>query len=177
MLDGDLLEILVPVLLKANLLLAFRVKLVHDVIETLLEALLEDTVILVTCPHDRLVVKGVLNLNLGRKFVSTSALIDGARRLCRAVWSGKRHGTGDSLCCIKVSVRLELPLEVNLENGGAKTRELASRPLRQVCVRVHCHQMLHVLVLLLNNFVSWKHYKVLFVDDSVEEFDHGSSIV
>ena len=56
MLDSDLFEVLVPVLYKADLFFALWVKLVHDMIQTLLEAALEDLVIVVASPYDCFVV-------------------------------------------------------------------------------------------------------------------------
>lgn len=37
--------------------------------------------------------------------------------------------------------------------------------------------MLHILVLLLNNLITWEHDEVLLVNDGVEKFDHGASVV
>lgn len=56
MLYCDLFEILLPVLLEANLLLPLGIELAHDVVEALLEAHLEDGVVVVASTHNRLVV-------------------------------------------------------------------------------------------------------------------------
>ena len=64
MLDSDLFEILAPVILEADVLFTFRVKFTHDVVESLLEALLEYVVVFVSSTDDCLVVKRVLHFNL-----------------------------------------------------------------------------------------------------------------
>ena len=56
MLNCNLFEVLLPVLLEADLLLPLGIELGHDVVEALLEADLEDRVVVVASSHNCLVV-------------------------------------------------------------------------------------------------------------------------
>lgn len=69
MLDSDLFEVLAPVLRETHLLLALLIKLAHDVVETLLEALLEDSVIFVPIANNGLMMHRVLHFHLTSNLV------------------------------------------------------------------------------------------------------------
>lgn len=56
MLNCDFFEVLLPVLLEADLLLPLGIELAHDVVEALLEAHFEYGVVVVASTHNRLVV-------------------------------------------------------------------------------------------------------------------------
>ena len=56
MLNCNLFEVLLPVFLETDLLLPLGIELVHDVVEALLEADLEDRVVVVASTHNCLVV-------------------------------------------------------------------------------------------------------------------------
>ena len=67
--DRDLLQVLLPVLLEAHLFLPLVVELGHDVVETLLEALLELVIVFVASANDRLVMIRILYLHLARELI------------------------------------------------------------------------------------------------------------
>ena len=78
---------------------------------------------------------------------------------------------------LHVSVGLELLFKVYLEDRLTKAGELACCPLGQVCVCVSGHQVLDVLVLLLDNLVTWQLDEVLLVDQRVKQADQSTGVV
>ena len=63
-LDCDFLEVLLPVVLEALLFLPFRVKLGHDIVQTLLETLFEFVIVFVAGANYRLMVVRILHFHL-----------------------------------------------------------------------------------------------------------------
>ena len=68
-------------------------------------------------------------------------------------------------------------LKVDLEDAGAEAGELSCCSLREISVGIHCHQMLDILMLLLDNLITWQQDEVLLVNNRVEKLDHASCIV
>jgi len=60
----NLFEVLAPVLGETYLLLALLIKFAHDVVKTLLEARLENSIVFVSCTDDCFVMMSVLNFHL-----------------------------------------------------------------------------------------------------------------
>ena len=89
MLYCDLFEILLPVLLEADLLLPLGIELAHDVVEALLEAHLEDGVVVVASTHNRLVVQRILDLDFACHLVLYALIALTNGRLCSA---SRAHG-------------------------------------------------------------------------------------
>jgi len=178
MLDRDLLEVLLPVLLETNFLLALRVKLRHDVVKTLLEARFELTIVVIAGPDDGFVVISVLYFNLTGEFILDFIAFWGLS----GSWGASRFGEGRcsttfSSRCVTISIGSKLLLKVYLENRGAKAWELSRGPLRQISIGIHGHQVLDILVLFLNDFITRQHYEMLLVNNSIIESDYGPSVV
>ena len=173
MLLSDLLEVLLPVFLETHLFFTLGVELIHDVVETRLESLLEDSVVFVPSLDDGLVVEGVLDLDFARELVVTNTflrLVGGVRAqrgLACVAFQGGVH----------IPIGLKLLLKVDLEDGWSKSWELPRGSLGQVGVVIHRHQVFDVLVLLLHDLISWQHDEVLLVNDGVEEFDERARVV
>ena len=186
MLNDDLFEVLVPVLLEAQLFFSFCVELGHHVADAQLESFLELQVVFVTEFDNRLVMQCVLDLDLGADLVLLQIGFD---RLSWAFWSATfgsllwttrwslsqlgrgRPGyfTFGSLLVLflpikRAVLRAKLLLEVDLEDDGPESWELSRRTLRHVFVAVHGDQVLDVLVLLLDNLVTWQLDEVLLAD-------------
>lgn len=64
MLNRDFLQVLLPILLEPLLFLPLLIELGHDVVETLLEALLELVIVFIAGANYRLVVVCVLDFDL-----------------------------------------------------------------------------------------------------------------
>ena len=119
MLNRDLFEILVPVLLEADLLSPLRIKFRHNVIKAGLEALLELAIVVVASADDCLVVLRVLNLDLNCQLVLNEVLWGCA--FLGQIWLA----IGSSLGSFHAPVSLELPLEIDLKDGLTEAWELA----------------------------------------------------
>ena len=152
--DRDLFEILLPVLLEANLLLPLWVKLGHYVVKALLEALLKLVIVFVASANDRLVMIRILYLHLARELILDFIPLWTHWRGWWAAWFGHWGGSPTFSIGINVSVRSELLFKVDLENRGAKAGELSCCSLRQISIGIHCHQMLDILMLLFDNFIA-----------------------
>ena len=173
-LDGDLLEVVLPVLLEAEFLFALRVELGHDVVHAAAEALLELRVVLVARADDRLVVHRVFHLHLRGQLVR-HRVVQGALR--RAVGPRNLARASTAVHALHGAVVGELALEVNLEDGLAEAWELARGPLGEVRVGLHGHEVLHVLVLFLDDLVAREHDEVLGVNHRIEQLDERARVV
>ncbi len=157
MFNRDLLQVLLPVSVETQFVLPVTVKFSHYSTDAGLESLPILYVGIVASLNNVLVVRGVLNSQIRVDFVL--------------------HHWSFSVCCWtslfrnrSICVRKQF-LEINFKDASAKSWERPRLSSREVLVSLHRNKMLDVLVLLLNNLITWEQDEVLLVHQIVEQQD------
>ena len=158
MLLCDFLQVLRPVVIKSNLLFTETIKPIRNRSNARLESLLVTIIILISSLNDLFMMICILNLNFTDQFVSWSLLSSSGWlplgcRIVRVYYKYilKRFLTFEVLEGVKESGKIDL------KDRGSETWPLSCRSLAKILLLGLSCQNLDVLMLLFNDFITWKH--------------------